>query len=56
MSERKPTPEQRAAIDAEGRIQGALTATGAMPTFFDTLAARGVSLDPALFQPSGGAA
>ena len=43
-------------IDAEGRIQGALTATGAMPTFFDTLAARGVSLDPALFQPSGGAA
>lgn len=42
-------------VDADGRILGALTATGAMPTFYDTLAARGVSLDPALFQPSGGA-
>ena len=42
-------------IDADGRIQGTLTATGAMPTFYDTLAARGISLDPALFQPTGGA-
>ena len=43
-------------IALDGRIQGSLTATGAMPTFFDTLSARGVSLDPALFQPSGGVA
>lgn len=43
-------------IAPDGRILGSLTATGAMPTFFDTLSARGISLDPALFQPSGGAA
>ena len=43
-------------IAPDGRIQGSLTATGAMPTFFDTLSARGISLDPALFQPSGGVA
>ena len=38
-------------IDEQGKIQGHLTATGAMPTFFDTLAARGINLDPALFRP-----
>ena len=43
-------------IAPDGRILGSLTATGAMPTFFDTLSARGISLDPALFQPTGGAA
>ncbi len=40
-------------ISAEGRIQGVLTATGAMPSFYDTLSARGIQLDPALFQPQG---
>ena len=40
-------------VDEKGRILGALGATGAMPTFFDTLSARGLSLDPALFQPGG---
>lgn len=38
-------------LDANGRIQGKLTATGAMPTFFDTLSVRGLTLDPALFRP-----
>ena len=42
-------------VDGEGRILGQLGATGAMPTFFDTLSARGLSLDPALFQPGGAA-
>ncbi len=38
-------------LDANGKILGHLTATGAMPSFYDTLAARGITLDPALFQP-----
>lgn len=38
-------------IDAQGRVQGFLTATGAVPSFFDTLAARGIELDPSLFTP-----
>jgi len=40
-------------VDANGRVLGELTATGAMPSFYDTLAARGVELDPALFRPRG---
>ncbi len=42
-------------VSAQGKILGTLTATGAMPTFFDTLGARGIALDPALFQPGGAA-
>ncbi len=38
-------------IDAKGQIQGVLTATGAMPSFYDSLASRGIELDPALFTP-----
>lgn len=38
-------------IDAQGRILGSLTATGAMPSFYDTLGSRGIELDPALFTP-----
>lgn len=38
-------------IDEQGKIQGVLTATGAMPTFFDALSTRGIQLDPTLFQP-----
>lgn len=38
-------------LDSNGRIQGKLTATGAMPTFFDSLSVRGITLDPALFRP-----
>lgn len=40
-------------VDAHGKILGRLEATGAMPTFYDTLAARGLSLNPRLFQPGG---
>ena len=40
-------------VDEDGKILGTLGATGAMPTFYDTLSARGLSLDPALFQPGG---
>lgn len=39
-------------IDANGRIVGTLTATGAMPSFYDTLASRGIELDPTLFTPT----
>lgn len=38
-------------VDAQGRILGSLTATGAMPSFYDTLGSRGIELDPALFTP-----
>ena len=38
-------------VDENGRISGAFMPTGAMPTFFDTLRSRGLSLDPRIFQP-----
>jgi pilus assembly protein CpaF len=38
-------------VTSNGRIQGKLVATGAMPTFFDSLATSGISLNPALFRP-----
>jgi pilus assembly protein CpaF len=38
-------------IDAKGRVLGYLTATGAMPSFYDTLTSRGIELDPSLFSP-----
>jgi pilus assembly protein CpaF len=38
-------------MDANGRVLGYLTATGAMPSFYDTLSARGIELDPSLFSP-----
>ena len=38
-------------VDENGRITGAFKPTGAMPTFFDTLRSRGISLDPRIFQP-----
>ncbi|MDO4528324.1 MAG: CpaF family protein, partial [bacterium] len=38
-------------IDPKGRVLGYLTATGAMPSFYDTLSSRGIELDPALFTP-----
>ncbi len=40
-------------ISETGRILGHLTATGAMPSFYDTLGARGIELPPSLFQPTG---
>ena len=38
-------------IGEGGRITGRFAPTGAMPTFFDQLAGRGFSVDPAMFDP-----
>ncbi len=38
-------------VDDNGKIVGAFKPTGAMPTFFDTLRSRGITLDPRIFQP-----
>lgn len=38
-------------ISAQGKVIGHYRATGAVPTFFTDLAARGITLDPAIFQP-----
>ena len=38
-------------VDENGKITGEFKPTGAMPTFFDTLRSRGLSLDPRMFQP-----
>ena len=38
-------------VDEDGRITGEFKPTGAMPTFFDTLRSRGISLDPRIFSP-----
>ena len=39
-------------IDSEGRIQGSFKATGAVPTFYETLQSRGLHLDAAIFDPA----
>jgi pilus assembly protein CpaF len=38
-------------VDANGRVIGALRPTGAVPSFFQELKARGLELDIAMFQP-----
>ena len=38
-------------VDADGRVDGALRPTGAVPTFLEELKARGLTLDTAMFQP-----
>ncbi|MBQ7721436.1 MAG: Flp pilus assembly complex ATPase component TadA [Kiritimatiellae bacterium] len=38
-------------VDADGRIIGRLTPTGSVPTFFEQIKSRGLTLDPAIFQP-----
>jgi pilus assembly protein CpaF len=38
-------------IGENGKIQGHFRATGAVPTFFEDLKARGLELDPAMFHP-----
>ncbi len=38
-------------ISAQGKVVGYYRATGAVPTFFTDLAAQGITLDPAIFQP-----
>lgn len=42
---------RQSGIDANGRIHGQLLPTGAVPSFFDTLSASGIALDPAIFRP-----
>ena len=42
---------RQSGIDENGKILGEFRPTGAMPTFFDTLKSRGLSLDPRIFQP-----
>ena len=38
-------------VNEDGKIIGTFKPTGAMPTFFDTLKSRGISLDPRIFSP-----
>ena len=38
-------------VAENGKITGEFKPTGAMPTFFDTLKSRGITLDPKIFQP-----
>jgi len=42
-------------VAANGKVVGEFKPTGAMPTFFDTLAGRGISVDPAMFNPEASA-
>ncbi len=38
-------------VDADGKIIGFLAPTGSVPTFFEQIKSRGLSLDPVIFQP-----
>ena len=38
-------------VDANGKILGKMTPCGAIPTWYDQLAGRGISCDPAMFDP-----
>jgi len=42
---------RQSGVGAQGRIVGEFRPTGAMPTFYDTLAGRGFSVDPRMFNP-----
>ena len=44
-------PTEKAIVDADGRVIGEFRPTGAIPTWFDQLAGRGIRCDPALFDP-----
>ena len=39
-------------VDSSGRILGSFKATGAVPTFYETLKSRGLHLDAAIFDPA----
>ncbi len=39
-------------LGSGGKVQGVFRPTGAMPTFYEDLAPRGIHLDPAIFHPS----
>ena len=42
-------------VDEHGKVMGSFKPTGAIPTWFDTLKGRGISVDPAMFDPSSDA-
>jgi len=42
---------EQTGVGDRGKIEGEFKPTGAMPTFFDQLAGRGISLDPKMFDP-----
>ncbi len=39
-------------VDADGRVKGFFTATGAVPTFLENLSARGMTIDHGIFSPA----
>ncbi|MBP5227938.1 MAG: Flp pilus assembly complex ATPase component TadA [Kiritimatiellae bacterium] len=43
---------QQSGIDEHGKVIGRFMPTGAMPTFFEHLHSRGLTLDPAIFDPA----
>ena len=43
---------RQSGVDERGRVQGVFRPTGAVPTFYEHLRSRGLSLDPALFDPN----
>lgn len=47
--------DTRAGVDEHGRVLGELQATGLRPSFLEDLASSGVQVDPAIFNPVGGA-
>ena len=42
---------RQSGVDADGRVIGEFRPTGAIPTWFDQLAGRGIRCDPAMFDP-----
>ena len=39
-------------VNEDGKVAGVFRPTGAVPTFFEHLRSRGLSLDPAMFDPN----
>ncbi|HEY7885813.1 MAG TPA: CpaF family protein, partial [Cellvibrionaceae bacterium] len=42
---------QQTGFDSEGKVVGHYAATGAVPSFYEELRARGVDVDMSIFQP-----
>ena len=43
---------KQSGIDEKGKVVGVFKPTGAVPTFFENLASRGIGIDPAMFDPN----
>lgn len=43
---------RQSGVDEQGRVMGKFVATGAVPSFYEHLKARGLYLDPAVFNPT----